>query len=177
MSSLEIQKHLTDPKIWGPGTWFVGHTTAASVVKDDDQKRFSIWWDNIIDKLPCLECRTHGKRYKEENPVERYFEMENKTGCLFWSWMFHNSVNRRINKSTITWDTCQNIYLIDGVNFCSSNCGSESKNSYDSDEELDAQSDSEDESINSFKDLSGDNIISYSAIEVTIVDNSIRERY
>ncbi len=105
-------------------------------------------------------------------------EEGNKTGCLFWSWMFHNAVNTRKKKPTITWDTCQNFYLTDGTNFCSSNCGSKSKNTHDSDKEGDSKGKPDNEDIGySLKNLSEDSKNPYSPIEVTIVDNSIREKY
>ena len=42
-----------------------------------------------------------------------------------WSWKFHNSVNSRIGKPVLDWDTTYNLYSDPGVMVCTKSCDQE----------------------------------------------------
>jgi hypothetical protein len=70
----------------GRGTWFLLH----EMVKHEQSPEVFKEFMNTLSKLyPCSECRTHMQEYFDANGVD----MSEKWMCLF-----HNSVNKRLNK-------------------------------------------------------------------------------
>lgn len=87
--------------------------------------------DNIREicaKFPCLNCSKHCKEYIHDNPPEKFIgikmiidEKQEELGLSIWSWTFHNSVNLRLGKPFMDWETYYGIYIKNNVN-CSEKC-------------------------------------------------------
>lgn len=101
---------------WARGCWHSIHQTA---VWADNKSKFNVfcnWVRYQIEHLPCQECVNHATKYLEDNPPERCEDP------FIWTWRFHNSVNRRLNKVEIEYDVARQIYLEKGIKTCQSNC-------------------------------------------------------
>lgn len=104
-------------KDWGRGEWHSIHITAADATSSDKFKHFCSWIRNQIEYLPCDECTEHSKEYLKSNPPEK------APDAFFWSWEFHNAVNRKLGKPEMEYNTAKHIYLERGMKNCDQ-CGS-----------------------------------------------------
>jgi hypothetical protein len=107
---------LSHNKEWGPGRWQSIHVTAASAVTTEKFKNFCEWIRDQIDHLPCSECTEHAKEYLQSNPPEKAED------AFIWTWRFHNTVNRRLDKPEMEYTTAKQIYLEGGMKTCDSGC-------------------------------------------------------
>lgn len=127
---MDEYKLVTDPKIIGPGVWYNIHTKAKLAVdastKEDFIKEMYFQYHNF----PCLNCRNHIQEYMETHPIEPFYTLIDENGKdvgLFkWTWLFHNTVNKRLNKKYMDWETAYNIYNLgeSSIKPCTS-CGSD----------------------------------------------------
>ncbi len=129
-SKLSDYSDQSDPTYIGPGKWNDIHQLAFDARTLTTQKEFIQFMNNVADKFPCDKCRKHCKEYMLNHPIKDYIGIkvviENKTyalGMFVWSWKFHNSVNARLNKPLMRFETAYNIYLDQ------SNCGISCNNS------------------------------------------------
>ncbi len=120
-------KFPTDPKIFGPGTWFNMHIVALDADTPEKIQHFIIYIRMIVTKLPCRGCSSHAIKYVETNSPEQFVNLTDKTGknigMFKWSWMFHNDVNNRLGKPIINWDTAYSMYKDDEMAICPIGCG------------------------------------------------------
>ena len=116
-----------DPASFGPGVWFTIHVRSLSAKDDASKKEFAAMVKDIIEHIKCQDCHDHAIAYIKKNPIERYFGIKDEKtaaqiGCFKWTWIFHNSVNKRIGKKELDFKTALMIYApTDGK--CT-NCGS-----------------------------------------------------
>lgn len=122
---------LNKPPDFGPGLWFAIHTTAKEATSLEDKKSFIKWIQRITESIKCSECRGHAIDYVATHPIEPYFNIyDDETGIdvgMFkWSWIFHNTVNFRLNKPWCSWETAMSLFYESDLNFkpCDENCGS-----------------------------------------------------
>lgn len=123
-------KHMSDPTVIGPGTWYVLHTMAANVSSLNDLheaiKSFSV----LIDNFKCMNCRGHAQKYKSEHNLVGVIHCKHKDHvggiemCLFkWSVDFHNFVNARLNKPIVNYLDAYPYYKDSQYDVCESDCG------------------------------------------------------
>lgn len=101
----------------GPGIWFLIHMESLFC---QDKYKFIDFIYRLAENFPCARCKVHFKEYLLENPPEDYMRFED--GLFIWSWKFHNSVNKRLRKPLIDYNTALKMYLDskehDNCNFC-----------------------------------------------------------
>ena len=116
-----------DPKIIGPGVWYVTHLKSKNATTDDKIDNFIEYMEFLASKFACMNCRKHIRSYIDTHPFEdlRYMTNENgdRVGMFKWVWLFHNAVNTRIHKPYVDWDTAWGMYD-ENVSVCSTNCDS-----------------------------------------------------
>jgi len=121
-----------DSKIWGPGMWFNLHMEALSISDEIDistitkmNNNYIKYLNRILTNLPCDTCRHHATEYIKQNSPEEYKDVIDENGkyigLFMWTWIFHNTVNTRLKKPTIGFETAINIYEDNGI--CTSDCG------------------------------------------------------
>nr|QBK90228.1 MAG: Erv1/Alr family disulfide (thiol) oxidoreductase [Pithovirus LCPAC102] len=117
----------SESKIWGPGIWLNIHVFALGAITMDKIYQYIEYIKFIMPKLPCNECRNHAIEYIINNPLEEYINIKNEKdiyiGMFKWTWIFHNTINMRIRKNTIDYDTA--LYMYDDPIVCSSSCASD----------------------------------------------------
>ncbi len=106
--------HEQNAKYFGPGIWYVIHVEAIEASTTELIKSFLTNIELIVDQFPCQMCRFHAKEYLTKFPprdMDIYVNKnEESIGMFFWSWNFHNAVNRRLNKPHMSYRHAHDIY-------------------------------------------------------------------
>lgn len=110
----------------GPGVWYTIHKLAIRATTKQKALSFIETLNVIVREFPCDECRKHGISFMERTPPENYLDLldtdGNMIGMFRWSWEFHNTANRGLKKSTMSFDDAYAIYNND-QSVCLGNCG------------------------------------------------------
>ena len=125
----KIENIITDPKIIGPGIWVQIHIKGILAVNEKSKQDFIdfIWFQ--AETFPCQTCRKHINEYLNSHPFTHLYNAKNEKGeeigMFKWSWMFHNTVNTRLGKPYMDWNTAWEMYkdYREGVVPCTENCG------------------------------------------------------
>ena len=119
----------TDPKYVGPGTWNVIHRYSFQARNYDQQQTFLSLMKEICSGFPCTICRGHCTEYIKNHPLEEYLNVnvdingeQIPLGLFVWTWKFHNAVNARLKKPSMSWDTAYNLYSDTGSLVCGKSC-------------------------------------------------------
>jgi hypothetical protein len=103
-----------NPTYIGPGTWNVIHMLAFQAKTKPKQDAFIITMKTICNHFPCEVCRKHAKSYLKQNPIEEYknvsYQNIKGVGMFVWTWKFHNAVNYRIGKNSMSWEAAYSIF-------------------------------------------------------------------
>lgn len=86
--------------------WHKIHTTALQV---SDLDRFAAWIWAVAKDLPCSECKYHMLEYITQHPPTTAAGQERP--AFYWTWQFHNAVNRRLGKPEVDYTTALQSYL------------------------------------------------------------------
>ena len=88
---------------WGPAFWTTLHIIAYQTTKNVNT--FIPIIKQIIEKLPCESCIKDGLLYIKTHPLKKIPLLPTGEDISPFVWMcdFHNYVNRKLNKSEITW--------------------------------------------------------------------------
>ena len=115
----------SDSKIWGPVMWFNIHRVAKEAITKELIEEFINYITVTVNKLPCETCKIHAMKYVEQNHPDMYSKLKDNqgeyNGMFKWTWIFHNAVNSRLNKTIIDYKTAFNMYEDSGI--CSDICG------------------------------------------------------
>lgn len=105
---------------YGPGIWFMLHTNAVIATTPEQIKNFIEQVKNLGEHFPCHQCKPHFQRYCKEHPIEGYVNKER--GMFLWVWEFHESVNKRLGKPSMTFDEAWKHYTSKD-SICNDDCG------------------------------------------------------
>ena len=124
-----MSKHMANPTVFGPGTWFAIHVYARAADTPQKIKEYILYLRLIVNTLPCGICREHANDYLSKSPPENFIDVKNKEGRLIGmflhSWMFHNIVNVRLGKAPIKFETAWNMYSDKSNAICTKDCGND----------------------------------------------------
>lgn len=119
-------KYSTNPAILGPGVWYDIHLESKNAKTEEQKKSFVHKMYLLAQSFPCLTCRKHIDDYIQSNPFEPLWNETTNTGeqigMFKWSWLFHNVVNKRLNKPNISWDNALYIFSDASINSCAKDC-------------------------------------------------------
>jgi hypothetical protein len=85
--------------------WDLIHSKAANANTPELKIEYYAWLRRIISTMHCPMCRIHATQYIQNYPPE------NVPDPFYWSWEFHNNVNSRLGKPTVSYDDAANKYL------------------------------------------------------------------
>lgn len=98
----------------GSKIWKEIHELAARAKTDRLKEEFDIMIRRKQEDFKCLECREHFGAYLRDKPPHRYRNFETKEGLgdgyFYWSWEFHESVNKRIGKKSFPYEKAYEHY-------------------------------------------------------------------
>lgn len=118
-------KDSTDPKYIGPGAWNNIHKQSYLARTPNQQQQFIIFMKSTCYSFPCRVCRGHCTEYIKNNPLENYLGSTvdgQPLGLFVWTWKFHNTVNARLKKPIMSWDTAITLYSESNDKTCSLSC-------------------------------------------------------
>ena len=101
-------------EVWGPVTWRFLHLSASLSDRNDVAALWMPFLKAMALVLPCDLCRQDMNRYVTQirysaNPLT-VTGPEVKDGVMRYMWAFHNSVNERLGKPTMTWEDVVGVY-------------------------------------------------------------------
>jgi hypothetical protein len=102
--------------MWGPLLWKTMHSFGRVLkeIPDPDlrntlTKEVSLLFDLLIRSIPCPSCRNHATHYKHTHKIE---DSKGKADSFEeWAYIFHNEVNRRIQKIMISREQANKMYI------------------------------------------------------------------
>lgn len=97
------------------GIWFCIHILSLRAKTIESMRNFVNELVYILGKIQCDNCRNHALNYIKTNPIEKYFKLRDSRsgiliGMFYYTWEFHNSVNRRLGKKEMDFYTALQIY-------------------------------------------------------------------
>ena len=97
------------PSVWGPVAWRILHGIGAKAgtIQNPkmkiDENREALWLMSHLEYIiPCPECRQHILAYRKKTGLPSF---SGEIGI--WLFNFHNAVNERLGKPTVTEYTQQ----------------------------------------------------------------------
>ncbi len=85
--------------MWGNALWFLIHYIAYNLPEKITPEIASSYKAFIVSLrylIPCPECGKHMHEYLSENVIDDF--LVSNRSLFYWTWVFHNSVNKRLNK-------------------------------------------------------------------------------
>ena len=109
---------IVSKKIWGPATWTLIHSAAASC-DNDSAPGFSAFLYSLTHVLPCPECRAHLHDYLQNHPPDEYI-IDAQSASRF-CFDLHNYVNTQTGKVSLPPRIIHTLYDVhledlDGLN-------------------------------------------------------------
>lgn len=108
---------------YGPGIWFSLHLQAAQAKTNMLKESFIQNTKVLGEHFPCENCKHHFAAYLKEHPIETYINKGEK-GLFLWTWEFHDSVNKRLHKPSLSFDDAWKQFTASSA-ICTDECGDE----------------------------------------------------
>ena len=89
---------------YGPGYWAAMHIDSFNARTYENKITVANTIARLITNFPCLKCRKHGTEYASHHPLIHPINDGDELSLFRWVWNFHNSVNERIGKQTISFE-------------------------------------------------------------------------
>ena len=102
------------PPIWGRALWFSLHFGALNYPDDPDDEKKQMMINFILGlpiMIPCDMCKNHAYEYIQSRKSMLHQVVENSHTLFQFFWEFHNDVNKRTGKHTMTLEAVYNLYL------------------------------------------------------------------
>lgn len=106
-------KYPSNPATLG-AIWWVIHIKAKHATTPELKSEFIDFMYLLSIEFPCGKCRSHIQEYLRDHPFDPFMNIVNEkgedVGMFKWSWIFHNSVNMRIHKPYVDWETAWEMF-------------------------------------------------------------------
>lgn len=96
---------------WAHAVWFLIHYIAFNLpekLTPDIANSYKAMIVSLRYLIPCPECSTHMHQYLGENLIDDF--LVSNRAVFYWTWVFHNSVNKRLHKPSPSIKEISNIY-------------------------------------------------------------------
>lgn len=103
----------SSPEVWGPGFWFSLHNGALKYPDEPSplwKERMKNFIIGIPVMLPCEKCSLHASAYIESQYPKLDEIVKNKDNLFTFFCNFHNIVNERLNKPTMSVKNAYELY-------------------------------------------------------------------
>lgn len=100
------KKSNINPKIWGPYFWQTFHFTAFGYPEnpnDEDISAYKNFYIHFTKILPCDKCSVSSQEIINVNDLDE--SLKSRETLIQWSYDFHNSVNKKLNKTSPSYET------------------------------------------------------------------------
>ena len=99
------------PNVWGPSGWKFIHFVALGYPDNPTNEHINSYqqfYESLQDILPCPKCSDHYQQMIQQYPVSDH--LTNRDALFRWSVDIHNQVNKRLGKSTTSYDQALAMY-------------------------------------------------------------------
>lgn len=107
------------------GIWFCIHLFAIVSITPELISSYMTYIQTLAESFKCNKCKKHFIYYITNNPMNKYANMTDSTGrnigMFYWSWEFHNAVNKYLGKYQPTFEEAFN-YFIEGNSGICTHC-------------------------------------------------------
>lgn len=93
---------------WGSSMWKAIHS-AAVAYKPSMRNSFKRYIELHGEIIPCESCRKHFKENLKILPIDQYLETNEQ--AFYWTYLFHDIVNRRLGKKSPPYTDIKRIYF------------------------------------------------------------------
>lgn len=97
---------------WGPAGWQFLHSVTFSYPTNptvQEKEQFKQFFQQLKYVLPCPSCREHYADGIEKTvPIDKY--LDSRESLTQWLWKLHNSVNERLGKPTVSYESVKQKY-------------------------------------------------------------------
>ena len=104
-----------NPNIWGPIFWDTLHLTAFGYPSNPNNKDKQVYMDfikNYARILPCDKCTRDAQEYVEKLSQLKWNDiLKSRESLIEWTWVFHDSVNIKLNKSSPPMKTFKDTFI------------------------------------------------------------------
>lgn len=101
---MNVSSHF-DIKKYGPGMWYSIHQDAKISDKDSTRNQFINNLKSKFELFPCDKCKEHITQYMKDYPLEK------SENLFYWTWKFHNDVNKRLGKQEFSYEVIYNVHF------------------------------------------------------------------
>ena len=98
-----------NPNVWGPGLWLTLHSITYAYPENPastDVNQHRTFMTSLQHVLPCQGCREEYTKYISESPPN----LSTKDNFIQWMVDFHNHINKRLHKRTLTRAQADKLY-------------------------------------------------------------------
>ena len=106
-------KFPSNPAIIGPGIWYSIHIKAKHATTPQTKSDFIDYMYLLSVEFPCGKCRGHIQEYIRDHSFDPFMNIVTERGDIGmfkWAWMFHNTVNMRLHKPYVDFDTAWEMF-------------------------------------------------------------------
>ena len=116
--------NLSNPQIFGPGTWNIIHTAGIRATTEQNKKFFRDLMVLVFETFRCMKCKKHLEEFMKFHPFRNYEKIydskRREIGYFKWSWECHNNVNAILGKPILELETAYDMWS--SITPCE-NCG------------------------------------------------------
>tara|TARA_B110001450_G_scaffold146406_1_gene136819 strand:- start:4681 stop:5109 length:429 start_codon:yes stop_codon:yes gene_type:complete len=95
-----------NPNLWGPYFWQTFHFTAFGYPENPNEEDISAYknfYIHFMKILPCDKCSISSQEIINVNDLEN--ALKSRETLIRWSYNFHDSVNKKLNKTSPGYET------------------------------------------------------------------------
>ena len=95
--------------IWGNACWYLFHTLAEKLKPecDDEVQTILYHFKQVSFNLPCMDCAKHATDMMQNAKLDK---VKTRDDLKQFFLMFHNVVNKKLNKPIFSKDECDKRY-------------------------------------------------------------------
>lgn len=128
MSNNQKERALFDSTLDGRGIWNIYNIKAIQAQTEELKNAFfeEMTWLSV--NYPCKKCRNHMQKFIQGNPYEMFmyiFKGNKDIGCFKFIWSLHNSVNEKLGKPLMDFETAWNLFDPEIIRPCTAGCDDE----------------------------------------------------
>tara|TARA_Y100000310_G_scaffold332725_1_gene408842 strand:+ start:841 stop:1182 length:342 start_codon:yes stop_codon:yes gene_type:complete len=89
---------------YGPGYWAAMHIDSFNAKSFEQKIVAANTIARLITTFPCFKCRKHATEYASQHPLIHPINDGDQLSLFRWVWTFHNFVNARLGKQTVSFE-------------------------------------------------------------------------
>jgi hypothetical protein len=111
-----------NPKLWGPYFWQTFHFAAFGYPKNpnsSDISAYKTFYINFMKILPCDKCSVSSQEIINVDDLNK--ALISQETLIRWSYDFHDKVNKKLNKTSPSYETFKKQFQNRDTNFLNMN--------------------------------------------------------